>query len=465
MPALHLPMSLPRPLISSLQSIKGFDEKAFEEAHASTQQVTSIRINPAKPIHHSPFAIHGQVPWSLFGYYLDKRPSFTFDPLFHAGCYYVQEASSMFLEHALKQTVDLSEPLRVLDLCAAPGGKSTHIQSLISPQSLLVSNEVIKSRTNVLRQNIIKWGCENVVVTNNDPQHFSKLEGFFDVLVIDAPCSGSGLFRKEPQAINEWSPENVWLCCGRQKRIIADAFNCLKKDGILIYSTCSYSKEEDEDIADWLVQELLMQNQRLVIENTWNIIETESERTSSFGYRFFPDKLQGEGYYLTCFKKNGGVSEEKYRSAKPEPASGKEISIVSSWLKKRELAFFKTPFIYAVPKQLSQDYSIIKNSLNVQYAGTAIGEVMKEKLVPDHALALSNLLTEDIPELELDYNNAIRYLQKADLPVIPTKKGWQLIKYMSHNLGWINALQSRINNYYPRELRILKQHDEPGFQK
>ena len=333
-------MLLPEELIKSIQNIKSFDQRAFEEVHVSQQQVTSIRLNPAKLIPHSPFTIQEKVPWSSLGYYLTERPSFTFDPLFHAGCYYVQEASSMFLEQALRQTIDLSKPLRVLDLCAAPGGKSTHIQSLVTTESLLVSNEVIKSRTNILRQNIIKWGSENVVVTNNDPQHFSKLEGFFDVLVIDAPCSGSGLFRKDPQAINEWSPENVLLCCGRQKRIIADAFACLKKDGVLIYSTCSYSKEENESIADWLAEELRMENQRLAIENSWNIVETESDKTSSFGYRFFPDKLKGEGYYLTCFRKTGGVFEASYRPAKPEPASRKEISILSVWLKESDLVFF-----------------------------------------------------------------------------------------------------------------------------
>lgn len=196
-------MTIPQELLKSLNDIEGFDQKAFQEVHASGEQITSIRINPMKwsilngeglgtsSIHHSPFTIHSPVPGSSFGYYLIQRPSFTFDPLFHAGCYYVQEASSMFLEQALKQTVDLSKKIKVLDLCAAPGGKSTHLQSLISAESLLVSNEVIRTRTGILKQNIIKWGCENVVVTNNDPQHFSRLEGFFDVLVVDAPCSGS----------------------------------------------------------------------------------------------------------------------------------------------------------------------------------------------------------------------------------------------------------------------------------
>ena len=470
-------MLLPQTLLSSLKNIKGFDKKAFEETHASGAQITSIRINSRKwsmvngdslvggNIHHSPLTIHSSVPWSSFGYYLSERPSFTFDPLFHAGCYYVQEASSMFLEQALKQTTDLSLSLKVLDLCASPGGKSTLIQSLISDESLLVSNEVIKNRANILKQNIIKWGSQNAVVTNNDPRHFSKLKSFFDVMVVDAPCSGSGLFRKDVEAINEWSEENVMLCCGRQKRIIADAFACLKKDGLLIYSTCSYSKEEDEDIADWLSSELKMQSEKLIIEDEWNILETQSEKTASFGYRFFPDKVKGEGFYIACFRKTSDEEEINFRPARLEEATIKEKNIVEPWLNNKDVHLLKTPFIHALPNNLSGDYSILKNALNIQYAGVNIGEVMKDKLVPDHALALSNLLAEHIPKTELAYDEAIRYLQRADINVNTIQKGWQLVYYQGHNLGWINALPNRINNYYPKEFRILKQQDDSGFQK
>jgi 16S rRNA C967 or C1407 C5-methylase (RsmB/RsmF family) len=198
-------MNLPESLVKSLSGLKGFNKEAFEKVHASGEQVTSIRINSHKSkfqiSNSNPDSYRDQIPWTKYGYYLDKRPSFTFDPFFHAGCYYVQEASSMFLEQALVQTLDMSKPLRVLDLCGAPGGKSTHIQSLISKNSLLVSNEVIRSRAMILKDNIIKWGAGNVVVTNNDPKEFAKLEGYFDVIITDAPCSGSGLFRRDPAAI------------------------------------------------------------------------------------------------------------------------------------------------------------------------------------------------------------------------------------------------------------------------
>jgi 16S rRNA C967 or C1407 C5-methylase (RsmB/RsmF family) len=253
-------VKLPTLLLDSLTDTSGFNKEAFEKIHTSVEQITSIRINPNKLSESSKALSFGEglgevVPWTETGYYLKTRPPFTFDPLFHAGCYYVQEASSMFLEQVLKQTTDLAKPLKVLDLSAAPGGKSTHIQSLISKDSLLVSNDVIRSRANILKDNIIKWGCGNVVVTSNDPKDFSKLENYFNVIVVDAPCSGSGLFRREPEAINEWSLNNVALCSQRQQRILADVWPALKKDGILIYSTCSYSKEEDEEIMDWIMRE------------------------------------------------------------------------------------------------------------------------------------------------------------------------------------------------------------------
>ena len=187
---------------------------------------TSIRLNPNKP-----FTLEGEsVGWCKWGRYLEQRPVFTLDPALHAGAYYVQEASSRFLEQAIVQTVAVSKPIRVLDLCAAPGGKSTHLLSLLHPESVLVSNEVIRSRASILAENIQKWGHSNVVVTNNDPEDFSKLPGFFDVIVVDAPCSGEGLFRKDPHAMEEWSPANVELCAKRQRRILEDVWPALKTD-------------------------------------------------------------------------------------------------------------------------------------------------------------------------------------------------------------------------------------------
>jgi len=448
-------MNLPYSLLLSLVSAEGFDKEAFEAVHNSGEQVTSIRLNPWKQS-----AIENpksKIPWTENGYYLETRPSFTFDPLFHAGTYYVQEASSMFLEQAMKQTVDLSLPLKVLDLCASPGGKSTHIQSLISKESLLVSNEVIRSRANVLKDNIIKWGCENVVVTNNDPKDFTKLENYFDVIVVDAPCSGSGLFRRDAEAIQEWSENNVALCSQRQQRILADIWPALKENGILIYSTCSYSKEEDEEIMDWISGQLPSVNCQLLINEDWNITTTTTAK-GNVGYRFWPDKVKGEGFFLACFKKTDGESNHDLRyRRKPEPATKKELELVEKWLKKEDKEFIKYEnTVYAWPSELVKDFSILLEQLRVIYSGVLVGELMRDKMVPDHALAMSNLVADSIERTELDYEQAIRFLQRKDLFPETKNKGWQLFTFQQHPMGWANVLANRINNYYPKELRILK---------
>lgn len=403
------------------------------------------------------FKIHFPISWTQYGFYLPERPSFTFDPLFHAGCYYVQEASSMFLEQALKQTVDLSHPLKVLDLSAAPGGKSTHLQSLITADSLLVSNEVIRSRAMVLKDNIIKWGCSNVMVTNNDPKDFARLPAFFDVMVVDAPCSGSGLFRRDPEAIHEWSLNNVQLCSQRQQRILADAWPALKEDGVLIYSTCSYSVEEDEEILDWIGNELGAVSLQLAVPAEWNIVEVQGQ-SGAYGYRFWPDRVKGEGFFIACFRKTSGDQESRLKlKNKPEAASRNEVAVLNRWMRAEGFDFIKhEQTAYAWPAALTADLSILLQQLRVVYSGVRAGELLRDKLVPDHALALSGLVSDAIAITPLDAAAAILYLQRKELHTRPATTGWQLVSFAGQPLGWINALPNRINNYYPKELRILK---------
>lgn len=451
-------MQLPVNFIESLRGANGFDEDAFIKVHESGKQITSFRVNQFKISGSSkvlPFGedLGGAVSWSEYGYYLETRPSFTFDPLFHAGCYYVQEASSMFLEQAIKQTVDLSQPLKVLDLCAAPGGKSTHLLSLISNESLLVSNEVIRSRANILNDNISKWGCSNVIVTNNDPRDFQRLENYFDVIVVDAPCSGSGLFRRDPEAIEEWSEQNVALCSQRQQRILADVLPALKNGGVLVYSTCSYSMEEDEQICDWLTSTFKVKSQKLKVKSEWGVCDTE------YGYRFWPYKILGEGFFIACFRKNEGDDDKEIYlpKVKPEKFSNLEMEILNKNVNSEGISFLKNrEIIHAIPGKLFVDINFLSSKLRVVNWGTKVGEIIKDKLIPDHALALSNIISDKIPRLELDYEQAIQYLKKKELNLQTDKKGWNLVAYQGNPLGWINKLSNRINNYYPKELRILK---------
>lgn len=267
------------------------------------------------------------VPWCREGYYLSGRPSFTFDPLFHAGCYYVQEASSMFLEQALRQYVH--EPVTMLDLCAAPGGKSTLARSVLPEGSLLVANEVMRNRSQVLAENLIKWGNPGVIVTNNDPADFTELGSLFDVILTDVPCSGEGMFRKDEVAVQEWSIENVDTCWQRQRRILRDIWPCLKTGGLLVYSTCTYNREENEDNVAWITQELGAEVLPLEIQPDWhitgNLIGTEFPV-----YRFLPHKTTGEGLFMAVLRKTADEPAVSVRTKTGGKASKKEKEV--RWL-------------------------------------------------------------------------------------------------------------------------------------
>ena len=282
-------MELPPSFVEDMRALMP-DANDFLAA-LQTEQPVSIRLNSLKldtsthpesyifPASY-PAALRGQgevrlpqdsvrVPWCESGYYLPNRPAFTFDPLFHAGGYYVQEAASMFLEQAMRRSV--GAPCRMLDLCAAPGGKSSLASTLLPKGSLLVANEVIRQRSQILAENLTKWGCPNTIVTNSDPADFGQLDNFFDVLLTDVPCSGEGMFRKDPVAVSEWSPQNVELCYQRQRRILSDVWPSLKPGGIAIYSTCTYNVHEDEENIAWICQELGAEVLEVPVSADWGI--------------------------------------------------------------------------------------------------------------------------------------------------------------------------------------------------
>jgi 16S rRNA C967 or C1407 C5-methylase (RsmB/RsmF family)/NOL1/NOP2/fmu family ribosome biogenesis protein len=442
---------LPASLLDQLCSVPGFDRAGFLQAHQEAQAPTSIRLNPSKlpPLNDA----MQPIGWSRYGYYLQQRPSFTFDPLFHAGCYYVQEASSMLLEQAFMQLMPQDQPLRVLDLCAAPGGKSTHLYSLLPPKSFLVANEVIRSRALVLRDNLIKWGAKNALVTNNDPEQFRALPNYFDWITVDAPCSGSGLFRKDPDAIGQWSVAAVQHCAARQQRILLAAWEALRPGGILFYSTCSYSVEENEAIAAWMIHELKAKSQTLHLKAEWNITPADP------GYRCWPDKAKGEGFYCCCFQKQTDGSQPVLPRAqrKLRSVSKNEMNIVRPWINSEDAFYLLLhQTVYAWPSHLRGEWEACVALLHVLYSGVRIGELLPDKLVPDHALAQNNDLHHSIPSVSLSLSEAILYLQRKPFMPEQAAKGWTVATYEGFALGWINALASRINNYYPKELRIIK---------
>lgn len=449
---------MPIALLDSLEHVKGFSRKSFENVHNNPVQVTSVRLNPLKPfyIEDSVLSIRQNVPWCVNGRYLNKRPFFTFDPLLHAGAYYVQEASSMFLWQVLQQTVGKNtNGLRVLDLCAAPGGKSTLLASYFN-DGLLVANEVIKSRANILVENITKWGAENTIVTCNDPLHFARLENYFDVIVVDAPCSGSGLFRRDAGAINEWSLDNVALCSQRQQRILADVYPALKQGGIIIYSTCSYSREEDEDILLWINKHLNVTGYRIKLDEDWGIVESEAAN-GNFGYRFYPDKLMGEGFFIAAFQKNDGGSFHNYTLPFAQAAK-QEIAIAENWIKNNEAFFYfkQNENIIAIAEKWKQDTALLQKNLYLRKVGITVGAIKGKDLVPNHELALSMLMNNGIQTVDASLEEALLYLKKKEMNLENISKGWTVITFRQLALGWVKVLHNRVNNYYPMEWRILK---------
>jgi NOL1/NOP2/sun family putative RNA methylase len=441
--------NFPEGFIEHIQVATGFDKTQFLSAHEHEPEL-SVRLHPEKG--KDLYADNSIVKWCPNGKYLTKRPDFTLDPLFHAGAYYVQEASSMSIWSVLEELFSKTKEINVLDLCAAPGGKSTLIASWLNGEGLLVSNEVIRSRAGILKENLDRWGYANVVVSNNDPRQFGKLTGMFDVAIVDAPCSGSGMFRKDPYAMNHWSLEAVDHCAARQKRILSDVWPSIKQGGYLVYSTCSYSLQEDEEICDWLQEE---ENAELIpiksFEQFPEIIKSE------FGYRFYPDKTKGEGFFIALIKKNENTLDNILKPAKLRDISTEAAHFIidNSNLK----LHYNHLGECAINEYSGEFISTIEKHLHIIKCGIKLGELKGKNFVPDHELAMSVLLNPNFQTIELNKEEALRYLKKEALPNNSGKTGWTKICYQGRVLGWGNALPNRINNGLPKSWRIRKEID------
>lgn len=447
-------MQLPSDFIQQTKPLLGEEWNAFLAA-LSSDAPTSIRLNKekCKTVSHSLADI---VPWYSNAFYLQKRPQFTFDPLFHAGCYYVQEASSMFVAQALEQYVD--DSVRVLDLCAAPGGKSTLIADILSEDSLLVSNEVIRSRANILSENITKWGKANTIVVSNDPSQIGKLENFFDVILVDAPCSGEGMFRKDEGAVAEWSADNINLCKERQQRILADIWSALKSGGLLMYSTCTYNISENEENVQWIASELGAEVLPIDVKAEWNIASSYIEGLPC--YHFFPHRTKGEGFFFALLRKNGSEELSVRQKKKKSKESKKKVDLDSQYkdyLKDSHLFTFypQGDFWFAFPSFLFDDLQYLKDNLNIVSAGICVGETKGRDFIPNHSLALSNYINKDsFINCELDWKTAISYLKKEPLLLDNLPKGYILLTYKTVPLGFVKNIGNRANNIYPQEWRI-----------
>ena len=443
-------MSLPESFKKSIpfeESLKSKLIKGLEE-----EPVISIRKNPFKV--DEQFENESVVPWEVNGRYLKEKPNFIADPLFHAGTYYSQEASSMFLGKIIS-SLDLSGKT-VLDLCAAPGGKSTLINSHISNDTLLIANEVIKSRSWILKENLDKWGSSNVIVTNNDPSDFEQFLGFFDAVVVDAPCSGEGMFRKDKNAIKEWSERNVDLCCTRQRRILADIIPTITDGGVLIYSTCTFNDKENRDNLNWLQANYEVENLEFDFPNDQGIVEVEESGLK--GYQFLPGVTKGEGFFIAAMRVFGGRNKfkvpKRIRKLRLDEWEGSSEGLLDNSNKN----YLIKDTIHNFPEQFEDILKCVIWDLNPVKTGCEIGQDIKGKIKYSHELAFAHELnTEGLELVDLPREEAIKFLQKKDLSVLPDINSWGLITYKNHPLGWVKKVGNRLNNYYPKEFRIRKE--------
>ncbi len=443
---------LPVDFIESMRQQLGNEAELLLRA-LETEPVTSIRLNTKLDVLTFDCDTD-EVPWHIDGYYLSERPQFTLDPLFHAGCYYVQEASSMFIQQALEQYVDTSSV--VLDLCAAPGGKSTLISEYLGRDGLLLSNEVVRQRVFVLSENIQKWGNGNTVVTHNKPEEFGeKCQHLFDCLVIDAPCSGEGMFRKDEQARSEWSLQNVRMCAERQRKILMDVWDALKPGGILIYSTCTFNTEENEKNVEWIAESLGADVLPIDYDPSWGIVE------SNAGYHFYPHKTKGEGFYLCALRKNNNepvqtvkLKEPKKTNPMPHP---EYLPVMRSWLQHPDewAIRYSDRFATAYPLKYKELIDFLSTQLTCISTGFGLGEERGKGIAPQHCLSMTkDLRKEAFPIVALTREQALSYLRTEALSLTDVPLGLLLLTYEDVPLGFAKNVGNRQNNLYPNEWRI-----------
>lgn len=467
-------MNLPEEFISSTKALMG--DRLYEALAKGLQQQppVSIRMNPFKSggATVAEELKDGDVEWCNGGVYLKIRPNFTFDPLLHAGVYYVQEASSMFIQHAVSECLKMEgeeSPLKVLDLCAAPGGKSTAVRAILPQGSLLISNEPVRQRAQILAENIQKFGHPDVIVTNNYAKDFAKTEITFDVIICDVPCSGEGMFRKDEGAVDEWSKQNVDKCRLLQREIVADVWECLRPGGLLVYSTCTFNGKENEENVEWIATELGAGYVNIPTEKKWNITGALAGKLSA--YRFLPGKTRGEGLFMAVLKKKEGEGINEGRKKKKEKGERKNANksritdlnkLATEWL--NDAGNFniiqENDNIIAIPRQWEAIYNQVKKSLKVVHAGITLGTKKGKSIIPDQSLALSTAIdTKAFHTAEVSHAQAINYLRKETI-VLPqdTPCGIVLLTYRKQPIGFVKNIGNRANNLYPQEWKIKSSH-------
>ena len=445
-------MNLPEAFIEQLRGLLPDEWEALADAITSSEPSVAVRVNTARGADVPDGA--RRVPWCGQGYYLDNRPPFTFDTDWHAGRYYVQDASSMFIAHVIGSLIH--EPVRYLDLCAAPGGKTTAAIQALPEGSMTVANEIVPPRARVLADNVIRWGHPRCVVTSNAPAQVGKLTNFFDVIAADVPCSGEGMMRKDDEAVAQWSPALVEQCAQRQREILTDVWPALRPGGLLIYSTCTYNRQENEQMADFIVRELGATPLEVPVEPSWNIHPAIG--SDCHGYRFMPHRVDGEGLFMAVFRKDGDAPRQDIRIKEKNTKKADEIG--KNWLNSPNDYVIEQQgdLSIAVPMDIRSEVAALRASLNVLHAGVELATVMGRKTVPHPALAMSLARSADaFPVCEVDYLTALRYLRGESI-TLDGPRGYVLVAHAGAVLGFANNLGNRAHNPYPKSQRILSTH-------
>ena len=447
-------MELKEEFVEMLRQTLSDEAEALCRAIGETEPSVSVRVNESKGALVPAGAV--RVPWCEAGFYLDERPSFTFDPMLHAGLYYVQDASSMFIHQVIKQLIN--KPVRYLDLCAAPGGKTTAALQALPTGSLVIANEIVPNRARALADNVTRWGSPHAVVTCNAPAQLGRLAHLFDVVATDVPCSGEGMMRKDDEAVAQWSAALVEQCAARQQSIVSDVWPALRPGGLFIYSTCTYNRRENEDMVQWLIDRLGAEPVTVPVHDEWSIHPAIDAHFPA--YRFMPHRTPGEGLFMSVLRK---PDERMATSLSRKVKTGREGIVpaaVKSWLSDDVPMVLseQAGTVVAVPRAHEGAVATLRQDVNVIHAGVALATVKGKSCVPHHALALSMALRPGaFAAAEVDYRTAMAYL-RGEAITVDAPRGPVLVTRRGAALGWVNNLGNRANNLYPKGLRVLSSH-------
>lgn len=442
-------MALPQEFVDMIEGYSFAPFSSLADTLQATAPEVSVRLNPAKNTAFPSAAV--PVAWWQGGFYLPERGAFTFDPSLHQGVYYVQDAASMFMARVARVLAG-GEPVRWLDACAAPGGKTTAVLDALPQGSVVVANEFVRTRADILRENLAKWGKPDVKVTNADTKIFRKYPGLFHIVAADVPCSGEGMMRKDPEAVAQWSPGLVESCARRQREIVENLWTALAPGGYFVYSTCTFNRTENEELVQWMMDEFSAVPVEIPVEQSWGI--SPGIDVDFPCYRFIPGVTRGEGFFIAVLRKpHSGSPQQKTKSKSKQRKVVQSKTDIRGWLlsdaqvelvedKDKVFAVSATPLALEMPEELrpAMEIAVIKG----------------RDLIPTQQLAMSTILSQDsFPSVEVDRLTALQYLRCEALKLPEdTPKGITLLKYCGRPLGFVKNLGNRANNLYPAEWRI-----------